>query len=153
MTRGKFIALFIASTWIIALLAYTILRPRFALGKELLKAAEKGDSTAVSTLLDKGAVINIRDRDGHTPLWLAATTGRTESVRILLEHKADPNTRGQDGWTPLMWAVQQGHADVVKLLLEHGANVNAKGINGESMLEYCKDKPEITEMLKKAGAK
>jgi ankyrin repeat protein len=150
---GKVIALTIGATWLIAILVYTVMRPQFKRGKELLGAAEKGDVAAVRMLLDQGASVQQRDREGHTALWLAAYFGRSEVAKALLDKGADPNARGREGWTPLMWAVQQGHAEVVRLLIERGADVNATGIAGETALKYTKGHPEIAALLRKAGAR
>ena len=147
MTRGKFIALIFGGAWAIGILVFLILSPSFRAGKKLLIASESGDVTTVNSLLNSGASLMNRDRDGHSALWLAAYQGHVDVLKSLIEHHADVNSRGQDGWTPLMWAAYNGNAEVVKLLVAHGANVNAVGINGETAQKVAKDKPEILVLL------
>ncbi|MEP6754112.1 MAG: ankyrin repeat domain-containing protein [Chthonomonadales bacterium] len=153
MTLGKFIAGIFAGAWIIGIIIFLILSPSFRAGKALLKAAEAGDTQTATTLLNSGASLINRDREGHSALWLAAYKGNVNILKALVHHHADVNARGQDGWTPLMWAVMNDRADVVKVLVDAGANVNAVGNNGETAQEYAKDKPEILAMLKNAPPK
>lgn len=82
-------------------------------------------------LLSKGADVNAREKNGATPLILAAMGGKVEIdgqggvVTLLLAHKADINAKSANGMTALHVAALVGHADIVKLLLAKGANVNA----------------------------
>lgn len=41
------------------------------------------------TLLDFGADVNSRDRDGRTPLYVASETGKTRVIPLLLSKGAD----------------------------------------------------------------
>ena len=110
----------------------------------------------IKLLLDRGADINLTEKDGRGALWGAAHWGFWESVKLLLERGADPNlvdTWGASalyggvvgirnirdmryvqhtGWrgddlTPL-----QSWPKVVSLLLAAGADVNAREETGNS---------------------
>ena len=48
-----------------------------------------------------GALINLKDNKGRTPLHCAAYKNAIESVRILCESKADINLKDNIGRTPL----------------------------------------------------
>jgi hypothetical protein len=64
-------------------------------------AALNGQRDALALLLDRGAPVNGRSRDGHTALHGAAFMGHAESVRLLLERGADVNAASNNGETPL----------------------------------------------------
>ena len=64
-------------------------------------AAISGQTEVVKLLLEKGAKIDDRHRDGSTALHGAAFLGRVETVKLLLEKGADINIRKDDGMTPI----------------------------------------------------
>ena len=96
--------------------------------KELFKAIKENNIEAVKLLLERGADINTKDKDGRTALMYAASAGCTETVKLLLDHGADINAKTKYGYrTALMLAAIGGHTETVKLLLERGADVNTIG--------------------------
>ena len=54
------------------------------LNDQFWEAVRKGDASAVTTLLDKGADVNAKFRYGATALFKAAERGNVEIVKILL---------------------------------------------------------------------
>ena len=75
----------------------------------LLKASAEGDAKVVSVLLTSGADKNKPDKDGRTPLFVAAKNGHIAVVDLLLR-------AGADGIATLRMAITNGHLDVVDLL-------------------------------------
>ena len=61
--------------------------------KSIHEAAGEGDLATVKKLLEQGANINETDKDGNTPLHVAAAKGYMEIVRYLTEYKANPKTQ------------------------------------------------------------
>jgi Ca2+-binding EF-hand superfamily protein len=60
-------------------------------------AAYRGDMIIMTFLLDCDHVnVNIRNRDGFTPLFYAAQQGHEEICELLLSHGADPSLAGYD---------------------------------------------------------
>ena len=72
--------------------------------------------TMVQVLLDAGADVNGRQRDGVTPLMSAAWNNELGFVRQLLVLGADPNARLESGLTALMLAGSSGYQEVVDVL-------------------------------------
>ncbi len=103
-------------------------------------AALNGQTAAVKLLLENGADIHNRHRDGGTALHAAAFLGHVETVKLLLENGADINIKKNDGMTPMDTArvdwgltefvigllqmkvdekkVKAGRVEVIKLLSE-----------------------------------
>jgi ankyrin repeat protein len=154
--------------------------PKQELNDQLFEATRAGDAAAVTALLDKGADVNARFRYGTTALFKAAERGHAEVVKVLLAHGADVTV--EDTFyheTAIGWALQNNHTEIVRLILEKDKgsidSVLMSGVReGQKELVQMalaagspkpetltsalaaamddKDKTEITEMLKKAGA-
>jgi len=75
--------------------------------------------TETATLLiEKGADPNLADKDGRTPLMLAAINGNEALVRSLLEAKAGLSAKDAQGMTARDWAVKKNKEAVLPLLVE-----------------------------------
>ena len=66
----------------------------------LVWAALVGQLEAVDWLLQNGAAVNARTKDGGTPLHAAAFLGRVEVAKLLLEYGADTEAKNNNGDTP-----------------------------------------------------
>ncbi|KAK2589553.1 hypothetical protein QQS21_012766 [Conoideocrella luteorostrata] len=95
-------------------------------------AVWSGDEGVVNQLVEKGVLLNSVDRDGRTPLCLAAGGGQESIVRLMLAMPGiDPDSSDMGGRTPLSLAARYGHAEVARLLLEDGkVDVNHKDNEG-----------------------
>lgn len=150
------------------------------LNDQMWEAVRKGDAALVTALLDKGADVNAKFRYGTTALFKAAERGHTEVVKLLIARGADVTVKDTFyGATAMTWALQNKHAGAVGAILEKdAASVNevlttgaregnaelvgvalAKGGAKPETLTAAlaatmndKDKVQIAEMLKKAGA-
>ncbi|XP_030764080.1 ankyrin repeat domain-containing protein 29-like, partial [Sitophilus oryzae] len=92
---------------------------------QLHLAALNGNLPLLTRILDSGKVhVDSRDKDGTTPLILAAANGHFDCIRELLDQGADPNIKRITGTTPLFFAAQGGYLDIVQFLLENGAQVH-----------------------------
>lgn len=89
---------------------------------DVITATVMRDGAAVKELLADGKSPNVRQRDGVTPLMIAASNGDTEIAAMLLAKGADPNPRAA-GKSALSIAKSRGSAGaaVVQLLERSGA--------------------------------
>ena len=103
-------------------------------------AALAGRHFELARLLDwNGSSVNIRGRDGISPLHSASGFGDLELIRILLEYGADINAQNSVGCTPLDWATdsESEFPEVVRVLLEQGADPNISRHDGMTPLHWA----------------
>ncbi|RYP76681.1 hypothetical protein DL771_001603 [Monosporascus sp. 5C6A] len=84
-------------------------------------AAKGGHEAVVQQLLETGADVYARDKDGRTALSYAAERGHEAVVQQLLETGADVHARDKDGRTALSYAAERGHEAVMQLLFKSAA--------------------------------
>ncbi|KAM7217735.1 hypothetical protein V8F06_006869 [Rhypophila decipiens] len=93
----------------------------------IFKAAAEGQIEAIQVLVAQGASVNVRDKDGLTPLFLAARAGKCNVCRWLLEHGAELEAR-----SPCCGA--NDDVEVALLLIaDYGANIFARTGAGKDL--------------------
>jgi len=122
----------------------------------LFWAAEQGNIVLTNLLLKTGKInMNLMDKDGLTPLSLAARDGHEGVVKLLLETgNVDVDVKSKKGHTPLSLAAENVHEGVVKLLLEtRKVDVDSKDKNGETLLRWAlrRQHEEIVKLLLETG--
>lgn len=90
---------------------------------QFVLAARSGQLERVTALLEEGAKVNSRDRNGDSPLNMAAAKGNAVLVDVLLKAGADVNLANLSGVTPLMGAAFSGNAEIVRRFLAAGAKI------------------------------
>ncbi|CBQ72642.1 conserved hypothetical protein [Sporisorium reilianum SRZ2] len=95
-------------------------------------AAKEGQTDIVRWLItEAGAIVEMEDREGETPLHKAAMAGKLSVTSVLLSHGADANAKDTDGWTALHNACSRGYLDLVRLLIDRGgAHIDIQGGRG-----------------------
>lgn len=105
-------------------------------------AAEFADCEAIASLLDRGAGVNDRDEEGHTPLFrLASRRSRVPALeepiataaRLLLERGANL-PRSARGTTALLEAVQNRHHAMAAVLIDSGQRLDSANSYGDNAL-------------------
>ena len=84
-------------------------------------AARYGTPDIARELLQRGADINARTTQGHTPLFDAIDRSHIMMVTLLLEHGADTGIPDDTGQTPLQMAIANHHTGSTALLQKYGA--------------------------------
>ena len=121
----------------------------------LHNAAMVSQPTTVEFLLKHGAEINVRNKYGETPLFLAVQSKRLENVVLLLNAGADLSIAdSDDGESPLERAAGRGLPEIMKVLIEHGADVDRVN-NGRTPLMKATEwnQPDAVDALLACKAK
>jgi ankyrin repeat protein len=82
----------------------------------------KKSATVLEALIAHGAVVDMPDAQGRTPLFTAVTERNNEAVSTLLAHGADPQRKNKLGQSPLEYAQTHYYHAVEKLLSGRPAN-------------------------------
>lgn len=95
------------------------------------------DALWITFLTAKGANPNIADKNGVTPLQLAAGLGFIEGIELLLDAGARVDVTNSAGETPLISAVHRRDVAMVRLLLSKGGDPDRKDNSGRSARDYA----------------
>ena len=108
----------------------------------------------IEVLIQQGADVNIKNKDGNTALIIASEKGSLDLVNMLLENGADVQQKDGRGWTALMWASSCRNKEIVEMLISKGADINAKSQEGNTALMFAskRGENEIAKMLLEGGA-
>ncbi|NWX32490.1 ANR24 protein, partial [Notiomystis cincta] len=101
-----------------------------------LSAAASGCISCSEILCDFKAPLNSKDKDGSTPLILAAKMSHSELCRYLLHRGAAVNSRDLQGRTALMLACESGSVETVEVLVSAGARVAVVDATGHDAAHY-----------------
>ena len=128
---------------------------RGAVGRSLVDAVMRGDTSIALKLLREGADVNAAQGDGMTALHWAAERGDAKLMNALL--KAKPNLRAVTrigAYTPLHIAAKSGNADVVAALVKAGGDVTAATTSGATAMHFAAKagNPAAIVALADAGA-
>ncbi|BDI33506.1 hypothetical protein CCAX7_55570 [Capsulimonas corticalis] len=112
-------------------------------------------SEACAALLDAGAKIDARNKDGATPLYFASLSMREKVSRFLVSRGADTNVRASKGRTALITVTKLAmKPETASLLVEIGAELDIQDDDGCTALIYAARHTTIgfLDILINAGA-
>lgn len=95
--------------------------------------------------------LNVFNKQGESPLMLAAINNQLDLAKVLIQRGADVN---KPGWTPLHYAATRGHREMMRLLLENEAYIDSESANGTTplMMAAYYSLPLAVKLLLEEGA-
>ncbi len=120
----------------------------------LLIALYRNDIAIAKNLINQGADVNVRDKNGFTPLHITTSRGQIDMTILLLKKGADVNASDNNGLTPLYISASLGQIDMALLLINKGALLNPKDRNGYTPLHIASSLGhlDIVQLLVSKGA-
>lgn len=108
----------------------------------LLLATLKGSLAICKNLIEKGANVNHRNANGHTPVKYAGSKNHKELLTHFLDCGGDPNAKDHIGDSPLHRVASMEHHDCLRILLTHPKSagivlVNAQNNQGNTALHLA----------------
>ena len=103
------------------------------------EAAKKGSLEKVKAFLANGQNVDVKDKHGLTPLYLAAVEGHKDVCEYLISQGADVNAGSESGFFPLGGIIStrtERGIEIFKLLVDHGADYN-KNFGGYPLLHQA----------------
>ena len=98
--------------------------------------------------------VDVKNKDGDTPLILAAKNNQVKMVGMLLRFGADVDVRNKDEDTPLILAAKNNQVKIVGMLLRFRADFDAVNKYGDTplILAAKNNQVKIVDMLLRFGA-
>lgn len=105
----------------------------------LWRAATHGLTDWVKEILKRGANVQAADREGITPLHIAAMRHHVDVVRLLIDAGADVNAKDKFGNNVIYRATFEanGRVEVIEELLKAGADPTEKNHYGMSAVDLA----------------
>ena len=113
----------------------------------LILAAIFGQTRTAGFLIEKGALVNVRNNDGATALHTAAFFGHPETVKLLLEKDADVNAKNIRNETPLDTVASQWNQEL-ESVYRYIADLLQIQLD---LAEIKAARPKIATLLRKSG--
>lgn len=76
------------------------------------------DIALAKAIINNGAILDLKDHFGNTPLWYAVfnARGNYDYVELLIQNKANPNFLNNAGRSPIMFALQINDQRLIEIL-------------------------------------
>ena len=88
-------------------------------------------------------VVNEKDHDGRTALYIAAGKANIDLVNALLTHHASVDLQHKDDCTALIIASYKGSLAICRVLLLSGADIDIQGGNDKDALTKAREKGHL----------
>jgi len=121
----------------------------------IFDVTKRGDALSLKKLLTQPFDIDERDKDGMTPLCIAAWDGHLECLKLILESGA--NIRDDHNLCALNFAAKQGHLECVRELLKYDVYIEkSSGFDRNTPLQLAAENGHseiVKELLFPIGRK
>jgi hypothetical protein len=112
------------------------------LATPLILCCNRTDEEALKiakVLIERGADLAAKDKDGSTALHFACLIGGDDVVQLFIDDKANFNAQNNIGQTPLMLAAQNRMfgEKIIPILMQAGADVTLKSENGDVAVRHA----------------
>ena len=101
-------------------------------------AAKIGNSEVINEFLKHGFPVDVRNKDGYTPLMMATYYGHQDIVASLLKHGADRCARDNRGNTALMGALFKMEFAIAKQLRQVDCDAQVQKNGQKTTAEFAK---------------
>ena len=131
------------------LMALRLLNGGAAVDARLYVDQEPLSADLLAALERLGLNVGGWNRQGETPLHMAAVAGSGAAASVLLQHGADLNATTSGGTTALHYASYSGAVATARELLGRGASVDARGGGDATPLHWATlgNRPETVALL------
>ena len=100
---------------------------------------------ALKVLIANGAIIDLRNGGGNSPL----SRNNLEIVRLLVENGVKINSNYVKGKTPFQRAIKEKHLEIIDFLMENGADLKIRTKNSKNnAIELALKEDEINIVKK-----
>ncbi|MCG5235230.1 ankyrin repeat domain-containing protein [Xanthobacter oligotrophicus] len=103
----------------------------------LMKASQEGLADVVGGLIAAGAVLDARNGDGNTALWLACVGNHPHVIDALVDAGITIDSLNDTGASSLMYAASAGKVEAVEKLLARGADPRLETQDGFCALDLA----------------
>ncbi|MEE9494718.1 MAG: ankyrin repeat domain-containing protein [Gammaproteobacteria bacterium] len=103
----------------------------------LMEAATSNNHSRIQQLLETGAAINARDKNGYVALVHAIKSASCKASQTLIESGADINALDNKKRTPLMIAAESGNNACLSVLLQAGASLDHIALDGSTAVSIA----------------
>ena len=104
----------------------------------LMYAARQGHLEMAELLIERGADVNHRNRDGATVLMWAAGQGHVDMVKLLLDRGADVHMENKTGMTAIDYSDRSGNRDLETYLIQlaKAKATSEPSVSGEAAVNH-----------------
>ncbi len=118
------------------------------LNKQLLEASKSGDFNQIKELLDDGADVNVKTKNGLTLLSDLGSRGFIDVFKMLIDKGANINGINDDGTSVFMKVVEHNQLSIASILLDKGVDIDFKDKQNRTALErIISDKSHLSVII------
>lgn len=118
------------------------------LNKQLLEASRSGDFNQIKELLEQGANVNVKNKDGFILLSNLGSRGFNDVFKMLIDKGANINGINDDGTSVFMKVVESNCLKNASVLLDKGVDIDFKDKQNRTALErIISDKSHLSVII------